>query len=351
MAGKIVCCLKSGDARRKLVCGCCLCALLTLALAGHLLLAQASDPVRMIVYGSSTLEEACTQAIFPAFEQQWEAETGQDLVLEGLFGPSFTLAGQINLGAPADIALLSNAQHASLLQAGRRMSAETEPLVLGYTAMTIVTRPGNPAHIGDFGDLAQPGLQLVHAHPRSSGGGQWTVLAEYGSALLGRQSQAAAREQLAAIWRNVCFLAPSARAALTMFELGAGDALVTYEHDARLAQKRGIELSIVVPPRTIAAQHVAVIVDEGMAPEKKAVAQAFLDYLSGPGQEILPNYFIHPGPAPSHSSAEGSELFTVEELGGWSPAYLDIVDTLWQSEIGLQIDLEAVPLELDPGRD
>jgi ABC-type sulfate transport system substrate-binding protein len=68
----------------------------------------------------------------------------------------------------------------------------------------------------------------------------------------------------------------SARASLILFELGAGDALVTYEQDAFLARQRGVSLEIVRPPRTILARHYAVIVDENVTASEEPVAEAFL---------------------------------------------------------------------------
>ena len=183
-------------------------------------LVNSHAPVRLLVYGFSTQEEVFTQEIFPEFERKWEAETGQDLTIEAVFGPSGTLAGQINLGAPADVALFSNAQHVTWLKVGRRVRRETEPILFGCTPMAIVTRPGNPAAIDGTLTWHREGLRLLHADPKSSGGGQWAVLAEYGSELLRADDSAAARAQLEAIWRNVRLMAPSARSALTLFELG-----------------------------------------------------------------------------------------------------------------------------------
>jgi ABC-type sulfate transport system substrate-binding protein len=321
-----------------------------ISLYGRVSLGNSRQPVRLVVYGFSTQEEALTQGIFPAFERAWETETGHDLTIEGVFGPSATLAGQINLGAPADVALLSNAQHVTHLKIGRRVRQEAEAIVVGYTPMVIVTRPGNPWHIADFADLGRPGLRLLHADLRSSGAGQWAVLAEYGNALLASNRATDAEGQVRAIWRNVRMLAPSARAAMTLFELGMGDALVTYEQDARLAQARGVQLEIIVPSRTIVAQHVAVVVDDNVTRGKRPVAEAFVNYLlSAEGQEILRDYHWRTPGVDDHSLPALAEPFTVEELGGWPRAYLELIETMWQAEIEPRLDLEPAPRLLDKG--
>lgn len=306
-------------------------------------------PVHLVVYAFSTQEEVFSQSIFPAFERAWEAETGRDLTIEGVFGASGTLAGQINLGAPADVAIFSNARHADWLKLGRRVRRDSQPLVIGCTPMVIVTRSGNPTGISGYADLAQPGLRLIHADPRSSGAGEWAVLAEYGSALLATNDPAAARAQLEAIWGNVRLLAPSARATLSLFELGAGDALLTYEQDAHLALDRGVPLEIVLPPRTVVAQHVAVIVDDNVTATERPVAQAFIAYLlSDAGQQLLGGYHLRPADCQSDAFPPLGQSFTVDDLGGWSAAYTESVEKLWQTEIEPHLGPSEQGLELAP---
>ena len=303
-----------------------------------------STQVRLVVYAFSTQEEGFTQRVFPAFEQAWEAETGRSLTIEGVFGASGTLAGQINLGAPADIAVFSNAEHVNWLKVGKRVRSESEPVIIGCTPMIIAARQGNPLGIASYADLAQPGLKLLHADPRSSGAGEWGVLAEYGSTFLQAGDQATARQQIEAIWQNVRLLAPSARAAMTLFELGAGDALVTYEQDALRAQERGVKLEIVIPTRTVVAQHAAVVVDDNVTRAERPVAEAFVAYLlADAGQEILSESRMRPPNCRGSGFAPLAEPFTAEDLGGWSAARLQLVERLWQSEIEPSLHLETYP--------
>ncbi len=307
---------------------------------GQVRLASGTGPVRLVVYAFSTQEEVLTQGIFPAFEAAWESETGRDLSLQGIFGASGTLAGQINLGAPADVAIFSHAQHVTHLRVGKRVQGRNEATTVGCTPMIIVTRPGNPSGLSDLSSLAQPGLKLLHADPRSSGAGHWAVLAEYGSAFLPSQDAAAGEALLADIWHNVRVMGSSARATLTLFELGAGDALVTYEQDARLALERGVELEIVVPPRTVVAEHVAIIVDDNVTASERPVARALIDFLlSSAGQEILGRYHLRPPDCGGEGFSPVAQPFTVNDLGGWSQAYSDLIESLWQTQIEPRLDL------------
>ena len=309
---------------------------------GRALLVDQRGPVKLVIYGFSTQEEVLTQSIFPAFERDWESATGRDLTLEGVFGPSGTLASQIVLGAPADVALLSNEQHVNWLKASRLVNQGAQPEVVSKTPMVILTRPGNPDEILNFSDLAQPDLQLIHADPRSSGAGDWALLAEYGSEYLESNDRAAAEAQLKAIWGNVRLMGASARAILTIFELGAGDALVTYEQDARLAQARGIPLEIVIPGRTIVAEHVAVLVDENLTFSERPVAEAFLEFLSSDaGQQAFRQYHLRPAGSEDSGFPPLVNPFSVSDLGGWSRVYPELVEILWQAEIEPRLDLDA----------
>lgn len=310
---------------------------------GRALLVDRNGPLRLEVYAFSTQEEVLTQAIFPAFEAAWEAETGRSLTMVGVFGASATLASQINLGAPADVALFSNQQDVTRIKAGGQVGRDAQGAVFSYTPMAIVTRPGNPLGLAAWSDLAQPGLRLLHPDPITSGAGVWGVLAQYGSVLLQSGSDIAAQELLQAIWNNVQAMSPSARDALTLFELGAGDALVTYEQDARLAQQRGAALDIIVPHRTILAQHVAVIVDRNVTANERPVAQAFVDYLlSEDGQEAMARYHWRPAASDGSAMPALQQPFTVQDLGGWPQASAQVIDGVWRAQIAPQLDVQII---------
>ena len=301
------------------------------------------ESLHLIVYAFSTQEEVLTQGIFPAFEQAWEAETGKDLILEGVFGPSGTLSVKITQGAPADVAIFSNQRHIDWLKFSKVVDKDTDQVMIASTPLVILTRPGNPLGLSDFTDLTQPGIQLLHGHPIGSGVGEWAVLAEYGSAFLETGNQTAAETQLKDIWKNVRLMGSSARITLTLFELGAGDALITYEQDAWFAQERGIPLDVVMPQRTILAKHYAVIIDKNITSTERPIVEELLAFiLSYEGQEILSQYYFRPAAFENDLLPPLIHSFTEEDLGGWTQAYNRIIENYWI--INIEPDLEAVPV-------
>ena len=95
-----------------------------------------NQSLRMVINVFSTQEEVLPQGIFPIFERAWETGTGRDLILEGVSGPSGTLAVQITQGAPADVAIFSNQRHIAGLSLVKPCWLNIEPnleLVLATT--------------------------------------------------------------------------------------------------------------------------------------------------------------------------------------------------------------------------
>jgi sulfate transport system substrate-binding protein len=293
----------------------------------------------LTVYGFSILGEAFTNGIFPAFAQKWGRETGQRVEFFGAFAGSGTVTNQILFGAPAEVAILSHELDALRLQDARVVRTDWRTFlhhgVINRTPFIIVTRPGNPLHVHDFGDLARPGLRLAHPDPLTSGGALWAILAEYGSISTQGGSAAEAERQLLGIWRNVRYQASSARAVRTQFEAGFGDALVTYEQETLSKRIRG---TVIYPPATILSEHVAVLVDRNIGEDKRELATRFLQFLwSGEGQAIFVKYgFRSVDDALNQGEQRFANIahpFTVASLRGWSRAKATIIDAAWKQRV------------------
>ncbi len=213
--------------------------------------------INITLYGYSIMKESLEKDIYPAFIAKWRQEHGQDIHFTSSFAGSETVTNQILQGVKAQIAILSIERDVYRLKQGGFVTSDWHALpqkgIVNKTPFIIIVRKGNPKGIHDFADLARPGIRLIHPDPVNSGGGNWSVLALYGSELVksekqsGEADHARALQTLQAIWRNVISTPASAREARTTFELGNGDALVTYEVDALLMKEANSPIEIVVP--------------------------------------------------------------------------------------------------------
>lgn len=325
----------------------CLLVLVLLAGGNRSTVPSDTHPTRhtIVVYSFSVEEEVMVEEIMPAFQAHWQQTTGEEVVFHNLFGSSEQLTEEILKGAAADVAILSNDQHATWLRVNNCVEADWHNLpqqgISSRSPLVIVVRPGNPLGIEDWADLARPGVRLVHPDPRSSGGAQWALLAEYGSALLGegQAGREAAYAQLHGIWTNVVTAPASSREALRQFVFGVGDALVTYEQDALLAQARGATLQVVMPHSTVMSEHVVVIVDRNVQSWEQEVVEAFVTFLwSETAQEAFTRYYFRAviDEALNEAVPEFQEVnrpFTVDDLGGWGEAYPEIIRGIWEEQI------------------
>jgi sulfate/thiosulfate transport system substrate-binding protein len=306
--------------------------------------AQAGFPRTVIVYGFSILGEVMNEGIFPAFQGEWEARTGEKVEFISSFAGSGTITNQILLGVPAEIAILALELDAFTLADRGALPGETwknlpNGGVLNRSPFVIVVRPGNPKGIRDFADLTQPGLRIVHPDPLTSGGAQWAILAEYGSVLLETRDEQKAYEQLRGVWINVAAQAASARAARTQFENGFGDVLITYEQDVVNDRASGeFEGDIVYPRSTIFSEHTVVVVDKHVGSADRELVQAFIAFLwSDNAQRIFTEYGFRS--IDERHNAENPTFgviaapFLVKDLGGWREAKREIVEAIWKNQV------------------
>src|SRR5262249_22993411 len=68
---------------------------------------RASPPRTIVFYGFSILGEVMNKAIFPAFQKDWRQRTGQEVEFISSFAGSGTIRNQLQMGVPADVALLA----------------------------------------------------------------------------------------------------------------------------------------------------------------------------------------------------------------------------------------------------
>lgn len=272
-----------------------------------------------------------------AFAKYWQAKTGDKVDIKQSHGGSGKQARSVIDGLDADIVTLALsydidaiAEKSKLLPTDwqKRLKNNSSP----YTSTYIfLVRKGNPKNIKDWGDLIKPGVGVITANPKTSGGARWGYLAAYGYALKqAGGNDAKAKEFITALYKNVPVLDSGARGSTVTFaERGQGDVLLAWENEAHLALKEfgADKFEIVYPPISILAEPPVALVDK-VADKRgtREVAQAYLDYLYTPvGQDIAAKNYYRPIDAKVADKYSKQfpkiKLFTIDDtFGGWTNA-------------------------------
>ena len=272
-----------------------------------------------------------------AFAKYWKAKTGDTVTVKQSHGGSGKQARSVIDGIDSDVVTLALAydideiaERAKLLPPDwqKRLKHNSTPYSSTYI---FLVRKGNPKGIKDWGDLIKPGVSVITANPKTSGGARWGYLAAYGWAL--KQpggNDAKAKDFVTSLFKNVPVLDSGARGSTVTFaERGIGDVLLAWENEAQLSLKEfgADKFDIVYPPLSILAEPPVAVVDKVVDKRgTRAVAQAYLEYLYSPeGQDIAArNYYrpIDPAVAAKYEKQFPKlALFTIDEVfGGWAKA-------------------------------
>src|SRR5881398_1277226 len=241
-----------------------------------------------------------------AFAREWKRRTGQDVEIKQSHGGSGAQARAVIDGLEADVVTLGLAYDIDeIAQRGKTLPVDWQKkLPHNSTAfastVAFIVRKGNPKHIKDWNDLVREDVQVITANPKTSGGARWNYLAAWGYALKqNKGSEAAARDFISRLYKNVPVLDAGARGSTTTFaERGIGDVLIAWENEAFLALKafgKG-KFQMVVPSVSILAEPPVSVVDRVVDKHHtRAVATAYLQYLySNEGQQVIARNFYRP---------------------------------------------------------
>ena len=327
-------------------------ALLALALIGVSCLPKPpgeSGDITITLYGFSIMKESLEKAIFPGFTAKWKQQHGQVVLFQASYAGSETVTNQILQGAPGEIAILSIERDAQRLQKDGFVTSDWHSFpaqgIINKTPFIIIVRKGNPKGIRDFPDLGKPGIRMIHPDPISSGGAQWSILAIYGSELEKSKRESIEPDRVRAlgtlqsVWRNVISTPGSAREARTTFELGNGDALITYELEGLLMKEANAPIEIVVPRSTIFSEHPAVVIDKHVSAGKRAVIDAFMQYLwSDEAQQAFVKFHFYSSTNDAFNKANPKfghiEMpFGIDLFGGWEKAYPDVIERVFRDQV------------------
>ena len=271
----------------------------------------------------------------PAFIQHWAQAAGEKVVVEQSHGGSSKQALSVANGLEADVVTMNQDTDIDLLARSGLVPANWRERLphnsAPYTSTTVfLVRKGNPKNLRDWDDLVKPGIAVIVPNPKTSGNGRYTYLAAWGYAVKKGGDEAAARDFVTRLFRNVPVLDGGGRGATTTFtQRDLGDVLVTFENEAVLiGQELGADqFQVVYPSISIQAEAPVTVVDKVV--ERKGTqkqAQGYLEFLYSPeGQEIIARHYFRPrleAVLQKHAQQfKPIQLFTVDDVfGGWAQA-------------------------------
>lgn len=290
-----------------------------------------SPPPVELTLVSFAVTRAAYEHIIPMFTEQWQQQHNQSVIIYESYGGSGAQTRAVLDGLDADVVALALAldvqklEKAGLIAPGWQQELPNKA-VPHTSVAALVTRDGNPKQVQTWSDLTQPGLRVITANPKTSGGARWNFLALWGSVTQTGGSDAEALDYTTAVFQNTPVLTRDARESTdAFFKQGQGDVLINYENEVILARLNGQELPYSVPEVNISIENAVAVVDANVDKHgNRQVAEAFLQFLYTPAAQTE---FAKVGFRPVLPEVAArfttqfppvKTLFTVEQMGGWT---------------------------------
>jgi len=269
------------------------------------------------------------------FAADWKKKTGGDVTVRQSHDGSGKQARAVVDGLEADVVTLALAydidaiaQHGLIAPNWQsRLPFNSSP----YTSTIVfLVRKGNPKGIRDWPDLVRPGVQVITANPKTSGGARWAYLAALGFATRHNGGdETRALGFVKGLYKNVPVLDTGSRGATTTFvQRGIGDVLVGWENEAMLAidEVGPGKLEIVRPSMSILAEPPVAVVDKVVDKHgTRRAAEAYLKLLySDEAQDLAARRHFRPRSLMIQGryaqKFPGMDLITIAKFGGWQKA-------------------------------
>ncbi|HBB30956.1 MAG TPA: sulfate ABC transporter substrate-binding protein [Cyanobacteria bacterium UBA9273] len=290
---------------------------------------SAKSPVTLTLVSYAVTQKAYEQ-IIPKFVQQWQDKTGQTVTFNQSYAGSGSQARAVIDGLEADVVALALAldtkkiEKAGLIEPGWEKELPNESIVHKSVA-ALVTRDAN-VKVSKWSDLAQDGLKVITANPKTSGGARWNYLVLWGSVTQAGGTDQQAEAFVEKVYKNVPVLPKDAREASDVFyKQSQGDVLINYENEVLLAKQQGDKQPFIVPTDyNISIDNPVAIVDANVDKHgTREVSEAFVKFLFTPEAQ---REFAKIGFRPVDEKVaqefasqypKVNKLFTAKDLGGW----------------------------------
>ena len=283
--------------------------------------ASKGGSVALVAY--STPKDAYGQ-IISAFQK---TSAGNGSNFSQSYGASGDQARAVAAGLKADVVALSLDPDINMLVGKglvpKNWAANKYKGVVSDSVVVFVVRDGNPKHIKTWSDLVKSGVQAITPNPFTSGSARWNVMAAYGAQREAGKTDKQAIAYLKKFFQHVPVQPDSARTATQIFAQGKGDVLLTYENEAKYAEKKGVHTQYYTPKNTLLIETPAALTKSGL---KNPTAKAFYNYLwSATAQKAFAAQGYRPvvkSVAKSYHFYSPKGLFTIDTakfgLNGWT---------------------------------
>jgi len=292
---------------------------------------QADKKEAEIILVSYAVTKRAYSKIIPQFTAAWEQKTGQKVRITESYGGSGSQTRAVIDGLEADIthlALSMDTQKlvkAKLIEPGWEKELPNESIVTN-SVVALTVRKGNPKNIKGWEDTVKPGVAIITANPKTSGGARWNFLAIYGAGEHNLKSAEKAEEFTQQLYQNTKVLPKDARESSEVFyKQRQGDVLINYENEVLLAEMEGDKEPFIVPTDVnISIDSPIAVVDANTKRHgTEAISKAFAEFLFTP---VAQREFAKVGFRPIEPSIETEfkdkfpkveKLLTVKDFGGW----------------------------------
>ncbi|MFY8148260.1 MAG: sulfate ABC transporter substrate-binding protein [Prochlorococcaceae cyanobacterium] len=293
---------------------------------------QGSGERQQLLLVSYAVTKGAYSRILPEFVKQWKQKTGQELEIKTSYGGSGSQTRAVIDGLDADVVTLAlsadvlKLEEAGLIEPGWEKELPNSSIIT-HSAVAFLTRPGNPKRIATWSDLNKPGVTVVTANPKTSGGARWNFLGLWGSITQSGGTPQQAEAFVTSVYKNVENLPKDAREASDVFlKRDQGDVLLNYENEAILATRTGdLKDPFVVPERNIRIEGPVAVVDKNVDRKgSREAAEALASYLFSDEAQAI---FAEEGFRPTSPTvwarvkdrfAPVKQFFSVQDFGGWS---------------------------------
>ncbi|WP_407682445.1 sulfate ABC transporter substrate-binding protein [Pseudocalidococcus azoricus] len=289
-------------------------------------------PVKLTLV-SYAVTKSAYERIIPKFVALYKKQTGQTVEFQQSYGGSGSQTRAVIDGLNADVVHLAlgadvdQLQSAGLVKPGWEKRAPNNAIVQ-RSVIAFITRDGNPKKITKWTDLIKPGIKVITANPKTSGGARWNFLGLWSSVLQTGGNDAKARQFVAQVLKNAPILPKDAREATDVFvKQGQGDVLLNYENEVLLAQSKGEKVDFTIPSVNFSIDTPVAVVDRNVDRNgSRKAAEAFVKYLFTPEAqtEYAKAFFrpVNPTVAKQFSKQfpAVTNLSNINKFGGWDVA-------------------------------